>query len=1158
MKALLPLALLLGLVLPAQAQGPAAPVAPAAPAPRAQGPAAAPPPAPAAAPAGPEASQPLAPAGEAPPASSPADEPAADREDPGGEPAERSAPEADAGDASDAGDDDGSDSDEFEVDDKSCEASARLPDAAEPPPFAPVDWTSWEMEGKLLDRAAVLHEVVDGAMRAHRPFTERGRREISKLLAALGYHLVDVQRVPRAGGAALQLHVQPLRLIRSVTVKTQVDLGLEDILLLKPFRTVILDDEVARRMRMRAGVYLPWDPAVRACELLREEQRIVEYLYDEGFFEAQAELSIEHKGDHAARIRVQLRLGPAYKLGQVTIQQAGKLALSQQEIRDQLGRDRNCLLTLPFRLVCDKRFTRAQHQAEIKQLTELYQKRGFPSVRIASSCLTDPKTSFDRLTKTVKTRLVIDERRRVDVDFEGHDPDRFTDDKLRSLLTFNEVGSANDVEAEASATAITTYLQGRGYFEARVTWKRERFSPADKIVFRISAGKPRRVQRVEFRGNTALSSEQLTSEIATRPYGSVVRLLGNAPPITAEQLEHDANRIIRAYRKRGYQNARIEIAAGPSPEALDSLALGMAQLASSRTDGNLYVRFTIDEGRTTNIRKVEVAFPVAGDTTGAAEDTLLSNDEDRALCDQILQTLSGKNALASPPLVRRQVDRCVADTQLIYSEERREAGLTAVRRLLGNQARPESTADLTPIDLSQTEVPLTFHVRNLRQRRVGRVLLRGNFRTRRDIILRELGLTQGQMLTADLASEAQSRLRATGLFNAVNVSYLHAEDASHAVVQVEERFDSPLQLDLEGGASYLNGRDINPFIKGRVNLPNLLGRGVNVDLAVTKGTQLFFIDSSLRIPRFLVHWSPVVFDTELSAFWHQQDTDRFGSLLTKGLTLASSRSWQRNSTGGHPARALSTGLRYDFRVRDRQLETIRPAGTDSSETRIPVTTRAGALALTFEWEQRVTRTGTLSPLAPEDGFRLQASVSFASPYLLGQDTFLKLGASAQVYWPVGSRLLVRTDLRYDHGIALGGEVVLPEVERFFAGGDSTVRGYDEDRLATEIVEQLVPPLSGVKQVRVLAAGGNIRAISSIDGQVRMTKSLAAAMFLDAGIITNDWRAARPDDVRPGTGMALRALLPVGAISLEYAIPLRTKLGDDPRGRIHFGFAMRFD
>ena len=68
--------------------------------------------------------------------------------------------------------------------------------------------------------------------------------------------------------------------------------------------------------------------------------------------------------------------------------------------------------------------------------------------------------------------------------------------------------------------------------------------------------------------------------------------------------------------------------------------------------------------------------------------------------------------------------------------------------------------------------------------------------------------------------------------------------------------------------------------------------------------------------------------------------------------------------------------------------------------------------------------------------------------------------------------------------------------------------------------------------------------------------MAGALFVDAGLLTNQWSTVTLDDVRPSVGMGLRALTPFGIGALEYAIPLRPRLGDDPRGRIHFYFAAR--
>jgi outer membrane protein assembly factor BamA len=291
-----------------------------------------------------------------------------------------------------------------------------------------------------------------------------------------------------------------------------------------------------------------------------------------------------------------------------------------------------------------------------------------------------------------------------------------------------------------------------------------------------------------------------------------------------------------------------------------------------------------------------------------------------------------------------------------------------------------------------------------------------------------------------------------------------------------------------------------------------------------------------------------------------QITERFGDLFTYGGTLSAIRTWQREADERHQARLIGVALRYDVRLLSRDEELIRPAGPAGDLTTNPIRTRTGTLGVRLTWDQRRDAQGNLNPLAPDHGFRAEAGVSYASPWLLGQDTFLKLSGLGQVFFTRG-RVQLRLDGRYDHGVPLGGAVLLPEVERFFAGGDVTVRGFDEDRLATEIITEPVPPLGQTTQVRVLPAGGNIRALSTIDLQVTLWKlagfPVASALFTDAGLVTNTLGSVQLGDVRPAAGMALRVLLPIGAFSGEYAVPIAPQLGDDPRGRFHFSVALRY-
>ncbi|MCE9573626.1 MAG: BamA/TamA family outer membrane protein [Deltaproteobacteria bacterium] len=467
----------------------------------------------------------------------------------------------------------------------------------------------------------------------------------------------------------------------------------------------------------------------------------------------------------------------------------------------------------------------------------------------------------------------------------------------------------------------------------------------------------------------------------------------------------------------------------------------------------------------------------------------------------------------------------------------------------------------SPTDPAHTAV--TYTVSEHGDVRIGKVVVRGNFRTRTKVILDELGFEEGAPLTGALYAAGPRRLRAMNLFSAVNVELLDFEqvdsDRVNVVVRVEERYDERAQVDFEGGYTQVN----NVFLKVTPTLPNLWGTGLWLQGAATLGYSYQAIEGSLRVPRWQARkFLPLRPDLEVSAYLRNQTTPRFGGLVTKGFSVALSRVWQRPHTAGVDARSIATTLRYDFRLRNRYEDTLRVAGPASDETQAPVSTTTGAVGVNLVWDQRLDHNGNLNPLAPERGYRLDAGVAFASPYLLGQDTFVKVSGGAQAVLTANDRLQFHLDVRLDEGFPLGGAVLLPEVERFFAGGDTTVRGFAEDRLATELVLSAVPPFGNVQQIRVVPSGGNIRALGSIDAQVRVWKvgqfPIASAVFLDAGLVTNTWTAVRGNDIRPSVGVSLvRFVSPFGAISLDYAVPLTPRLvADNPTGFLSFSVALR--
>ena len=437
-------------------------------------------------------------------------------------------------------------------------------------------------------------------------------------------------------------------------------------------------------------------------------------------------------------------------------------------------------------------------------------------------------------------------------------------------------------------------------------------------------------------------------------------------------------------------------------------------------------------------------------------------------------------------------------------------------------------------------------------------------------------LKEGGPLTAEALAAATQRLRQTGLFDSVNVlmpnlcptpdpTCIASNGDVNAVVVVQERDDFLAQVDVSAGYSSYSGLfgTIGP------SQQNLWGRGIYVSGSVTEGTNIQDYEGTVRIPRWLMRKAWLIDDlpdqlrnnlqTELTGFIRSQITPNFGEVHTKGFSTALTYAQPpvTRPTPGKRVGTLVLGLHYDFRIRDRNIDSLRPIGVNNDSPQVPVSTTTGSIGLTLDIDRRVDRRGSLSPLSPEDGYHLGAGAAIASTYLFGDDDFLKFFATGTKYFPVGKNLVVRTDLRVDWGVPLFGAVLLPEVERFFAGGDDTVRGYNDDRMSTEIVQVGVPPLGNITQLRILPNGGNIRFMGSIDAQLHVYSVFSTAVFSDAGLITNQISTVRATDVRPSVGMALlRAVTPFGTFAFEYAVPLVPQLGDDPRGRFHIWFAAR--
>jgi outer membrane protein assembly factor BamA len=252
-------------------------------------------------------------------------------------------------------------------------------------------------------------------------------------------------------------------------------------------------------------------------------------------------------------------------------------------------------------------------------------------------------------------------------------------------------------------------------------------------------------------------------------------------------------------------------------------------------------------------------------------------------------------------------------------------------------------------------------------------------------------------------------------------------------------------------------------------------------------------------------------------------------------------------------------VRYNLRNTSRTELLLRGATSAAfqEQTTVRIGTFVSSISAGVEWH-RLDHV-----LVPTRGFKVQAGIEVALPALsfgAGQDTFIKVYGHELSVIPLLPWLSLRYSLRYDQGLPLGGASVLPKVERFFAGGDTTIRGYQLDHALTDTIR--VPGTSGPlgwseTYVQYRPIGGNLRILQNVDLQFPLSPPLYGSLFWDSGMLGYSLDGISASDFRHGIGVSpLLIKLPVGDVSLSFAIPLNRRPGDDT-WRTHFNVGLMF-
>ena len=186
----------------------------------------------------------------------------------------------------------------------------------------------------------------------------------------------------------------------------------------------------------------------------------------------------------------------------------------------------------------------------------------------------------------------------------------------------------------------------------------------------------------------------------------------------------------------------------------------------------------------------------------------------------------------------------------------------------------------------------------------------------------------------------------------------------------------------------------------------------------------------------------------------------------------------------------------------------------------------------------LTHTRSDNPIYPRNSLGLSFDAHGAHRKALSDASFLQGRLLTRYIRPLDERS--RLILRGEIGVtALDDDSTLPLSQRFFAGGDQSVRGYRYQSLGD---------LNANNEV----IGGQYLLVTSIEVDRLLWKDWGLAAFIDAGNASSSTSI----DLKKGAGLGLRWRSPVGLVRLDVARPLDDPADGDPAEyRLHFGIGV---
>ncbi len=577
---------------------------------------------------------------------------------------------------------------------------------------------------------------------------------------------------------------------------------------------------------------------------------------------------------------------------------------------------------------------------------------------------------------------------------------------------------------------------------------------AVRLVWHIDPGENLRVGRIIFDGNHAFSDIKLRSLLPIKPSSLWWRIWGK-DKYDPSKLEKGLEKLRDFYFNHGYIDFRV---GEPRVEVYTDI---------SWWDGD-------------PVRRLKIIIPVEEGPRYRIADVQFEGN--RVFSDDELRRM-----LFFRPgewYVHKKVQRSVQAIQESYGN----------RGYIFVQVAPEFRKSVQGDTHTLT---LVMNIREGKPQVVRRIEFQGNTYTYDLVVRRELEIYEGQLFTLEAFRRSLKKIFRLGYFDKVEPEIKPVEgkdDQIDVIIKVHENKRNQFQFG--GGYSELEGF----FAQLGFATQNLFGTGKNISFSVQYGKRIKTYQISYVDPFFMMTDWRVGIDiyNTWSDFFIYERRNRGGGILL-----------------GHPLTSF-LDVRIGYSYTQVQLEDISPRLLERGVFGIPPEEFLASNRRDSRLTPSLVYNSLNDPIDPTQGTYATVSLGFSGSFLGGDVQLVRPTAKWTHYIQVNRhKHRFAWNLEAAWVIPYGGQRV-PFYERFFLGGDFTIRGYD-----FRTVGPIDPEVS-----RRYTVGGTKYVLFNLEYIIPVSESpLRLVFFLDGGNAFAEDEPINFGQLRYSTGVEFRIIIP---------------------------------